>query len=95
MYFGKSSRTVSGTGSGSLKLTPPTSSTYKGITVFASRNPSTMPVFSLSGSKDYALHGTIYCAGLLNGTEAVMAGQTTRPTSHECTSHGNEGSLVA
>jgi len=48
------------TGSGVLKLTPPTSGTLKGIVFFGARNASKLAVVNLTANRDYFIEGTMY-----------------------------------
>jgi Flp pilus assembly protein TadG len=58
LYFGASS-TMTSSSSGKVSLTSPQSGTYRGIAIFGSRSGS-MSTFTLTGTKDYFINGTIY-----------------------------------
>jgi Flp pilus assembly protein TadG len=58
LYFDESS-TFSSTSSGTFSISAPQSGTYAGVAFFGSRAAS-LPLFKLTGSKDYFVQGTIY-----------------------------------
>jgi Flp pilus assembly protein TadG len=58
LYFDETS-TFSSTSSGTFSISAPQSGTYAGVAFFGSRAAS-LPLFKLTGSKDYFVQGTIY-----------------------------------
>jgi len=54
---------LSGSNGGSVTMTPPTSGTYKGLTLFQNRNSDN--VMSISGNGAFFVTGTFYTAGSL------------------------------
>lgn len=60
LYFGPDSSFDQAAGNGGLAITPMTNGVYKGISVFASRDSSTHPLFRFLGNESLSIAGTMY-----------------------------------
>ena len=56
---------ITGSSTGSVSITPPTSGLYTGITLFQARKPYVQPDMSVNGNGLFNMTGTFYAAGAL------------------------------
>lgn len=80
--WSSSGDTITLSGSGTLTISPPSSGTYQGISIFQKRGTltSSAPTLTLSGSGSMSLTGTVYAAYaklVMSGSSGtnVMGGQ--------------------
>lgn len=76
----KSSDVISLSGNGNCVISPPTSGTYQGVTLFQDRTSTNQMSVAGSGSGTMTMSGTFYCAGgdlkvTGNGTNDVIGAQ--------------------
>ena len=64
---------ISGSNGGSVTMTPPTSGTYKGLTLF--QNRAAEQVMSISGNGNFHVTGTFYAANALMNVTGNGAGE--------------------
>ena len=65
---------ISGSNGGSVTMTPPSTGTYKGMTLFQQRSATTQDM-TISGNGNFFVTGTFYAAGALLNVTGNGAGQ--------------------